>query len=69
MFTAQEVLEVVHKSLHPTNRYYASQRLGREATVEESVQHYLMYAPPLIHVEVYTVHPLTGEDDAPLFVG
>lgn len=69
MYTEQDVVDVVKKSLDPTNRYHASQRLGREATIVEAVEHYLRYGPPLIHIQVFDVESVSpGDDNDQLFV-
>lgn len=64
MYTEKEVLLIVREALGDVNRYYCSQKLNREPTVLELVEHYLKYCPPIIHVVEFTVE----DDQFPLFI-
>lgn len=64
MYTDYEILEVVRQALSPNNRYYCAEKLGREPTVIELVEHYLRFAPPVVHVVQFDV----DDDQFPLFV-
>lgn len=65
MYNEQEVIDTVRHALSPANYYFCSQKLGREPSVMEALEHYLRFASPPIHIVEYVVE---DDEQLPLFI-
>lgn len=62
MFTLGEILEM----LSPLNFYYASEKLGRQATIEDAIFHWLFYRPRPLPPHLHTFE-VTDDKQLTLF--